>query len=67
MPRAYRAATDAHSESKTIDSRAPRPFKSSFMALGDGTHELPVTGAVLKKLGKSVGDTIAVRLLERLS
>ena len=48
----------------TIDRH---PFRSSFMALGDGRHKLPVKADVRKAIGKQEGDSVVVRLEERLS
>ena len=47
----------------TIDGHS---FRSSFMAMGDGTHKLPVKASVRKAIGKEAGDTVRVRLVERL-
>ena len=42
------------------------PFDGALMAQGDGTHRLPIRAALRKAIGKQAGDTVRVRIDERI-
>ena len=47
----------------TIDGH---PFRSSFMAMGNGQHMLPIKSELRKLIGKKSGERVTIHLLERV-
>ena len=48
--------------SGTVDGH---PFEGAFMAIGDGTHRLPITAEVRRVIDKQAGDTVSIHLTKR--
>lgn len=47
----------------TIDGH---PFRSAFIAMGDGRHKLPIKTDIRTAIEKEAGERVTVRLTERM-
>ena len=52
---------------KVLGTMDGHPFKSAFMAMGDGTHKLPVNATLREVLGKECGARVRVHLTGRIT
>ena len=50
--------------SGTVDDH---PFNGAFMALGDGTHKLPISASIRRAINKDEGDEVTIHLTQRRS